>query len=289
MSGSLKISKLKYGFIILLWVFYLVSLIPLRSAAEEVFAQKTKKVLVLANSTFHFNGGAMEPFNGYCKSSKTNFKALGSYGYLKSTARGQRISPFIQRQVDDKRIENLISTKAFDFVVLVTRYTSFLTPEKAKTEVEAFRKMHERISLSGARTVVSISYIIREKTKGEKIQRSNYESHKMLERLLNDMEIKGKKSPIILLPTGVLWKEGVDRFGLDKWFADGVHGTPLAQHASGCLLFTFITRKDPRTNAYSDLYTNSKFMDRKLSMEQKDWITSRVWKLYKESKLELSK
>ena len=65
-------------------------------------------------------------------------------------------------------------------------------------------------------------------------------------------------------------------------FADKVHGTPLAQHASGCLFFTFITGKDPRENDHVDLHAEARFPDKQLSPEQAKWLRERVWSLYQQ-------
>ena len=140
--------------------------------------------------------------------------------------------------------------------------------------------MHEQIVRSGAQTVVSISYIIRQQTNKTEIQERNIEKHEELREVLNNTEINGRKSPIILVPTGILWDEGVHQFGIDAWFADGVHGTPLAQHASGCLFYTFITGKDPRNNSYTELHTNAKFTEKQLTQDQAKWIRNRAWAFY---------
>lgn len=82
--------------------------------------------------------------------------------------------------------------------------------------------------------------------------------------------------PIILVPSGVLWAAGVERFGFKAWFADAVHGTPLAQHASGLLFFTFITRTDPRDSSHTTLHTNERFTAAKLTSDQSTWIRDLV-------------
>lgn len=250
----------------------------------------SQKVLFLTNSTFHASGGAMKPFNGYSSSAGSDFEALGSYGFFKSTPEGQRISPFIKGQIVDDRILELIKNGDFAYVVLVTRYQAFLTDDESKKEIEAFKVMHEYIVRSGAQTVVSISYIIRDYSNDSEIQARNLAKHKELKNVLDNTVIEGEKFPIILVPTALLWTEGISQFGIDSWFADRVHGSALAQHASGCLFFTFITGLDPRTSDYNELHigniskTNKKayFSDKELTQEQAKWLRNRVWSLYNE-------
>jgi len=266
----------------------LISLISVTQAFSEEAELKANdtssqtKVLLLTNSTFHIHGGSMTPFNGYCSDTGTEFKAIGSYQYLKSTTKGQRISPFLKGQVTDPRIQHLLKKEEFSYVVLVTRFTAFLNDKGADLEIEAFKKMHEQIVRTGARTVVSVSYVTRDETNDSKVQSRNLAMHKKLKDALDNTEIDGKKSPIILVPTGTLWSEGCDEFGVDSWFADEVHGTPLAQHASGCLFFTFITGKDPRKSAFIELQSNRSFPEKILTPEQAEWLKNRVWGLYKE-------
>ena len=252
---------------------------PTKPKAKNLVKQK---VLFLTNSTFHAHGGCMVPFNSYCAEAGVNYDASGSYKHLESTPRGRRISPFLIGQIKDCRILDLIKKGHFAYVVLVTRYSAFATDTGAKEEIAAFKKMHEHIVHSGARTVVSISYLTRDLTHNADRKARNLAKHKELKVALDDMEIEGEKHPIFLAPTGLLWAEGVDRFGVDAWFADKVHGTPLAQHASGCLFFTFITGKDPRENDHVDLHAEARFPDKQLSREQAKWLRERVWSLYQQ-------
>ncbi len=251
---------------------------------KPVLARKPEKqkVLFLTNSTFHAHGGCMIPFNGYCSEAGVHYEASGSYRHLEATREGKRISPYLAGQIEDQRILDLIKKGNFDYVVLVTRHGSLATDAGAKEEIAAFGKMHEHIVRSGAQTVVSVSYITRNATHDARRKARNLAKHRELKVALDKLEIKGKKHPIILVPTGVLWAEGAERFGVNTWFADSVHGTPLAQHASGCLFFTFITGKDPRKNVHVDLFSERRFPARKLSVQQAKWLRDQVWALYRE-------
>jgi hypothetical protein len=274
----------------LFYFFMIFTIVGCSSDDSKLYPQDTdsltQRVLFLTNSTFHASGGAMDPFNGYCESTESNFKAFGSYG----TPEGQRISPFINGQISDDRILDLINSKQFAYVMLVTRYNAILTEEDFKKELEAFQVMHEHIARSGARTVVSISYITREDANDLEIQKNVLSKHEIIKNVLDNTIIDGKKFPIILVPTGLLWTEGISEFGIDSWFADKNHGTPLAQHASGCLFFTFITGQDPRVSDYNELYTGyisevnegAFFSDKELTKGQAEWLRNIVWALYEE-------
>lgn len=258
---------------------------PFLASADEIRPEASsakKRVLFLTNSTFHINGGAMLPFNGYSKSADAGYLAFGSYGFLESTRRGKRISPFLKGQVADQRILDLIKRERFAYVVLVTRYNSLQNDDEAEVEIEAFSQMHKHIVSSGAQTVVSIAYVVREKANDIAVRAKNIEMHERLKVAVDKVEIDGKTSPIILAPTGLLWAEGIDQFGMDTWFADAVHGTPLAQHASGCLFFTFITGTEPRNSPFLDLNPQKRFPETELAPDKAQWIRNRIWKLYLE-------
>ncbi|MCP5118491.1 MAG: hypothetical protein GY953_47370 [bacterium] len=239
---------------------------------------------MLTNSTFHYAGGSMDPFDGYSAAAGLNYDASGSYQYFESTPEGRRISPFLTGQIKDQRILGLLKKERFDHVLLVTRWNVFATEESSREELEAFKRMHEHIVRSGARTVVSVSYVTRDSTSNPDLQQRTLDWHRAIETALNGMVIDGQRHPIILAPTGVLWAAGVERFGTEAWFADKVHGTPLAQHASGCLFFTFITGADPRESTYTRLHTNNRFTTGELTPDQAAWIREQVWSLYQESR-----
>ena len=94
--------------------------------------------------------------------------------------------------------------------------------------------------------------------------------------------LQGKSTPSSSCPRDPCGPGGGARFGVEAWFADSVHGTPLAQHGSGCLFFTFITGQDPRKNGYLDLHAEARFRESELSREEADWLRERVGVLYQE-------
>ncbi len=150
----------------------------------------------------------MTPFNGYCAGAGVAYEASGSYRYLRAARGGKRISPFLAGQIKDPRILELIGKGDFDYVVLVTRFSALATAPGARAEFSAFRKMHEHIVRSGARTVVSVSYVTRGSVHDRGRKANNRARHEELKTELNGMEIAGKKHPVILVPTGSLWSEG---------------------------------------------------------------------------------
>ncbi len=76
------------------------------------------------------------------------------------------------------------------------------------------------------------------------------------------------------------------RFGKHAWYADPVHGSRLAQYATGCLWYTFLLGRDPRGVAFSRLpdHPDLDAPERGQSVPAKAvaWIQARAWELYQE-------
>lgn len=90
--------------------------------------------------------------------------------------------------------------------------------------------------------------------------------------------IDGKKHEVLQVP-GLLLSEAcrkmeqAGRGGGQRatgWEQGGIHPTELGQYAYGCLIYTFISGKDPHQIAF------------KTGVEEKDakWIWDNVWLLY---------
>ena len=104
---------------------------------------------------------------------------------------------------------------------------------------------------------------------------------------LERMNINGKKQEVILVPALYFWMDGMRRYGKKGWYTDAVHGTALARYSSACLLYTYITGKDPRENAFNKLTELARNWDPipnkvNLTVSENDakWIKEQVWIYY---------
>ena len=91
-----------------------------------------------------------------------------------------------------------------------------------------------------------------------------------------DRKIDGEKHKVLLIP-GLLLSEAarakIQTGGGQRktgWEDGGIHPAEQGQYAYGCLIFTFISGKDPHGIAYK---TGSDQNDEK-------WIWDQVWQLY---------
>ena len=98
------------------------------------------------------------------------------------------------------------------------------------------------------------------------------------------MEINGERHDVILVPASLLWLDALRRYGTDGWHADPAHGNPLARYTSGCMLYTYLTGKDPRQNPFRELprtwTTSPGEPSVYLTEEDAKWITDQVWLYY---------
>ena len=70
---------------------------------------------------------------------------------------------------------------------------------------------------------------------------------------LERVKTNGRNHSVILVPARLLWLDAIRRFGVDAWYDDDHHGTPLARYFVGCILFTYLSGKDPRQNPVREL------------------------------------
>jgi len=241
-------------------------------------ADDSYKVLFLGNSMYFVSGGSVTPFKGFCSAAGIECEAASQFEYFGPPLLG-RISPFIDNQFHDERILSLIKSGGFDYVVLKTRPTDFLDETTAQVTVEAFKEMHRLIVTSGAQTVIYMQHMMEIGRVGlglsERVDADAafetmpqiVEGHRKVRAELEAMRINDEQHSILLVPVGLLRIDGTEEFGVDAWWADRFHGTELAEYATGCMLYAYITKNDPRTNTFGDNATQ----------EQAEWIKNRVW------------
>jgi hypothetical protein len=108
--------------------------------------------------------------------------------------------------------------------------------------------------------------------------------YRRLQADLEQLEINGKPQKVVLVPASLLWLDAEIRYGVDKWYTDPSHGTPLARYASGCLLFTYITGKDPRGSTFQELPRSWNVAPEApielVNEEEANWIKDQVWLYY---------
>ena len=107
------------------------------------------------------------------------------------------------------------------------------------------------------------------------------------ERLRDDLEkteIDGKRHEVILVPAALLWLDARTRFGSKAWDANPTHGTAIARYTSGCMMFTYLTRQDPRKNSFRELpknWTTSPSAPRDyVNDKDAQWLKDQVWLYY---------
>jgi hypothetical protein len=80
---------------------------------------------------------------------------------------------------------------------------------------------------------------------------------------------KRELHPTLIVPVGVLWMRGVEKYGETVWYKDHRHGSALAYFATGILFHSCMSGEDPRKLRYDD----------GLPAEQVQWIKEQVWEL----------
>jgi len=192
-----------------------------------------------------------------------------------------------------------IQDGGFDFVVLDQRRSDFLLPEWVdgpglslgapqdpyEETLAALTELHRTIVASGAQTVLVAKNPVRYSPN------FTYPLTQIVQRLGTDLEgveIDGAQHRVAVVPHGALWLAAASHFGADQWFADELHGNQLAQYASACLVFTYLTGLDPRQNPFRDLgllwQSPENARPEQVSEEAATWIKNQVWLYYTTSR-----
>jgi hypothetical protein len=261
----------------------------------------SKRVLFLGNSVFHSRGGVIPTFEGFCREAGLDYQGVSPQN-TPSNKHGVefldygRIPLNLPEVAADKKLHALIRDGDFDYVILEGRREGFLLPKEAglakqrgepipyEKNAEALGSLHRTIVRSGAQTVLYMH------PGGHEDVRVGHVVGQVYRRLhadLEQMEIDGQRREVVFVPAKNLWMDATRRYGVEDWFADANHGNALARYASACMLYTYLTGKDPRDNGFKKLTDLTKGWE--VIPEKKDlvatdedakWIKDQVWLYY---------
>lgn len=256
------------------------------------------RVLFLGNSVFYYGGGLCQSFEGFCGADGLDYQAVSQ---LNTPANPHGIEfldfgriPLNLPEVAAKDdIHSLIRSGRFDYVILEARRPGYLLPAwlelpdnfgqhiSYETNAAALGKLHRTIVESGAQTVL---YMHPQRHMFPDIKHPLAQIYLRLHSDLERMEIKGKRHKVVLIPASFLWLDALKRHGIEGWYADGAHGNALARYASACMLYTYLTGKDPRQNKFRELPRSwaTPPGEPPLYVSEGDakWIKDQVWLYY---------
>ncbi len=259
-----------------------------------------RRVLFLGNSVFYFKGGIYQTFEGFSEAAGLDYQAVSQRkkpndpGGTEFLGLG-RIPISLPGVAEDTRIHSLIRSGRFDYVVLEARRPGYLMPASVERPKElrlaesipyeenlkALTSLHRTIVESGAQTVLYMH-------PGSKLLPYwKLPIAQIYEKLRIDLErvkINGRNHSVILVPARLLWVDGIQRYGVDAWYDDNHHGTPLARYAVSCMLFTYLSGKDPRQNPFRELprppTVSAETPRTEASLDDANWIKEQVWSYY---------
>jgi hypothetical protein len=259
---------------------------------------KSHRVLFLGNSVFDNRGGLCQSFEGFCKATDLDYQAVSQLNTHANTHGIDflgfgRIPLNLPEVAAKDEIHSLIRSGRFDYVILEARRPGHLLPAWVELpdnfgqhipyeqNVAALGEIHRTIVESGAQTVLYMHPQIHMFADiKHPLAQINLRLHSDLEK----MEIKGERHKVVLVPASFLWLDALKRYGIEGWYADPAHGNPLARYASGCMLYTYLTGKDPRENKFRELsrlwITPPEEPSVYVSEEDAKWIKDQVWLYY---------
>ncbi|MHC4994292.1 MAG: hypothetical protein ACYTGQ_04475 [Planctomycetota bacterium] len=284
---------------------FLCGAISLSGVVASCAEAKTQRVLFLGNSVFYSRGGLCPSFEGFCREAGLDYEAVSQWHGPtegKGAAHGieflgyGRIPLNLPAVAADQKIHALIRDGDFDYVILEGRREGYLLPPEAglaadrgesipyAQNIAALKSLHKTIVESGAQTVLYMhpgghADVITKHVVGQIYRRFHAD--------LEAMKINDKRHDVLFVPAMNLWLDAMQRYGVERWFVDAHHGTALARYASACLLYTYITGRDPRANAYkklTELTRDWRVIPEKVNLEASDgdarWIKDQVWLYY---------
>ena len=261
----------------------------------------TYRVLFLGNSVFYSRGGLYPSFKGFCKEAGLDYQAISQWNTPPNLLGVEflnygRIPLNLPEIAADSKIHDLIRSGNFDFVILEGRRAGFLLPDHVKLpdnlgepipyerNIEALSSLHRSIVQSGGQTVL---YMHPGLHTTADIKHPLAQIYERLHSDLEKMEIDGKKHEVILVPALLLWLDALKHYGVEGWYADVGHGNALARYSSACMLYTYLTGKDPRENDFkklTELTRTWEIIPEKTDMFASDddatWIKDQVWLYY---------
>ncbi len=278
----------------------LIFIIGIGLSIASIFsdAQSPKRVLFLGNSVWDYEGGVHQSFLGFCDSAGLEFRAV-SQMRSRENAHGiefldyGRIPLSLPEVAGDEGILSMVRTGGYDYVIIEARRSGYLLPDWAdlpkdrgssipfERNLEALGKIHRTIVESGAQTAL---YMHPGLHTLERYRLPVAQIYGRLQSGLEEMVIGGGRHEVVLVPASFLWGDAVKRYGIEGWYSNPGHGNALARYSSGCMLYTYLTGRDPRVNDFNrlplawDEKTGSTAL--RVSEEDAKWIKNQVWLYY---------
>ena len=263
-------------------------------------ADNPHRVLFLGNSVFYSRGGLHQSFERFCKADGLEYEAVSQWNQPENSHSVEflnygRIPLNLPEVAADEEIHSLIRSGGFSYVVLEGRRPGYLMPAFVdlpedlnrgehipyEQNLKALAKLHRTIAESGAQTVLYMH------PGGHMLPDIKHPLAQIYRRFQSDLEkikIGGRKHPVTLVPASLLWLDAMKRYGVDDWFADSFHGTPLARYSGACMLYTYITGRDPRQSDFRELprdWNTASTEPAKFANEKDaEWIKNQVWLYY---------
>lgn len=262
---------------------------------------KSYRVLFLGNSVFYSRGGLCPSFEGFCKEEGLDYQAISQWNTPPNSLGVEfldygRIPLNLPEVAADSKIHALIRSGKYDFVILEARRSGYLLPNWLKVaedrgehipyeqNLEALGSLHRTIVESGAQTVLYMHPGLHSNTD---IKHPMAQIYQKLHLDLEKMEIKGKHHKVILVPALLLWIDATSKYGVEGWYADVAHGNALARYSSACMLYTYLTGRDPRINKFNrltEVTPSWEIIPEKedifVGAEDEMWIKEQVWLYY---------
>lgn len=274
------------------------------SLAYSVYANNDKgiRVLFLGNSVFYFQGGLYQSFEGFfreagieCEAISQRIEPQNHHGI--TFLNYGRIPNSLPEVAADPKIHELIHSGKYDYVILEARREGHLLPSWVprppdstyeagaaipyNENLQALQSLHQSIRASGA---VMVLYM---HPGSQHLSAWKNAITLLYQKIFQDLRARlpyDEQESIMLVPASLLWMDGEQKYGTEHWYADHIHGNAMARYASACMLYTWISGKNPQENPFRQLprtwREDASAQTDLLAEEDAHWIKERVWLYY---------
>jgi hypothetical protein len=157
----------------------------------------------------------------------------------------------LQQANKDDGLDKLLREVHWDAVVLQEKSWVLSFPEEQwrRETYPSARRLHEKISAAGARTVLFMTwgYVL-----GDRWHEPHDTYAAMQARLADGYTKLGRDLGVQVAPAGLAWAEALRREpSLDLWADDGKHPGRLGSYLAACVFYAMLSGRDPARSRFT--------------------------------------
>lgn len=207
--------------------------------------QDSIRVFFLGRSEFGASGGMPTPFQEVCQLAGVRCSAHRHWDFIPND-RSNGLPPSYTGIARNRHVLKILTTEKFHsvFLTFFAHNTEFYRPGPEYTAgwIDGFEDLYRLITVAGARLRVVEGYATLDNP-GDTTRIA--EGTRLLMSRLDSIAHAAGTPPALLVPGGPFFNRMARELGPDRWFADPLHASELAQYAIARFFFACMTGRNP--------------------------------------------